>query len=117
MGVTGPDEYNAVVNNNAYTNLMARENLRYAAEVVESLRTAEPDAHKEVVHRTALEASEVEAWRAGSAPLLVDRSSTQSTSKSSPITLVNAGTHCQIVPDLSTPFIGTTRIRTFRDRN
>jgi alpha,alpha-trehalose phosphorylase len=30
-GVTGPDEYNAVVNNNAYTNLMARENLRYAA--------------------------------------------------------------------------------------
>src|SRR5262249_43022685 len=27
--VTGPDEYNTVVNNNAYTNLMARENLRY----------------------------------------------------------------------------------------
>ena len=37
-GVTGPNEYNAVVNNNAYTNLMARENLRYATEVVESLR-------------------------------------------------------------------------------
>ena len=36
-GVTGPDEYNTVVNNNAYTNLMARENLRYAAETVESL--------------------------------------------------------------------------------
>ena len=35
-GVTGPDEYNAVVNNNAYTNLMARENLRYATQVVES---------------------------------------------------------------------------------
>ena len=30
--VTGPDEYNAVVNNNAYTNLMARENLRYAPD-------------------------------------------------------------------------------------
>ena len=37
-GVTGPDEYNAVVNNNAYTNLMARENLRYATQVVEFLR-------------------------------------------------------------------------------
>ena len=36
--VTGPDEYNTVVNNNAYTNLMARENLRYAAQTVESLR-------------------------------------------------------------------------------
>jgi alpha,alpha-trehalose phosphorylase len=35
-GVTGPDEYNAVVNNNAYTNLMARENLRYAAQTVEA---------------------------------------------------------------------------------
>ena len=37
-GVTGPDEYNAVVNNNAYTNLMARENLRYATQVVEFLQ-------------------------------------------------------------------------------
>jgi alpha,alpha-trehalose phosphorylase len=61
-GVTGPDEYNAVVNNNAYTNLMARENLRYAAEVVEALRTAEPDAYNELVHKTALEPSEVKAW-------------------------------------------------------
>jgi alpha,alpha-trehalose phosphorylase len=61
-GVTGPDEYNAVVNNNAYTNLMARENLRYAAEVVESLRTAEPEAYNELAHKTALEPSEVKAW-------------------------------------------------------
>ena len=36
--VTGPDEYNTVVNNNAYTNLMARENLSYAAQTVEALR-------------------------------------------------------------------------------
>jgi alpha,alpha-trehalose phosphorylase len=61
-GVTGPDEYNAVVNNNAYTNLMARENLRYAAEVVESLRTAEADTYDALVQRTALEPSEVNAW-------------------------------------------------------
>ena len=61
-GVTGPDEYNAVVNNNAYTNLMARENLRYAAQVVESLRTAEPDAYNALAHKTALEPQEVKAW-------------------------------------------------------
>src|SRR5262249_8113748 len=61
-GVTGPDEYNAVVNNNAYTNLMARENLRYAAEVVESLRATEPDAYNTLVHKTVLEPSEVKAW-------------------------------------------------------
>ncbi len=61
-GVTGPDEYNAVVNNNAYTNLMARENLRYATQVVEFLRKTEPDAYNALVHKTALEPSEVSAW-------------------------------------------------------
>jgi len=62
-GVTGPDEYNAVVNNNAYTNLMARENLRYAAQSVEALRATAPDVYNALVHKTALEPSEVEAWR------------------------------------------------------
>jgi alpha,alpha-trehalose phosphorylase len=34
-GVTGPDEYSAIADNNLYTNLMAQENLRAAAEAVE----------------------------------------------------------------------------------
>ena len=62
-GVTGPDEYNTVVNNNAYTNLMARENLRYAAQTVESLRATKPDVYDALVHKTALQPSEVEAWK------------------------------------------------------
>jgi alpha,alpha-trehalose phosphorylase len=61
-GVTGPDEYNAVVNNNAYTNLMARENLRYAAQTVEALRATAPDVYNALVHKAALEPSEIEAW-------------------------------------------------------
>src|SRR5262247_1715729 len=60
--VTGPDEYNTVVNNNAYTNLMARENLRYAAQTVRSLQTAEPEAYNALAHKTALQPSEMEAW-------------------------------------------------------
>jgi alpha,alpha-trehalose phosphorylase len=60
--VTGPDEYNTVVNNNAYTNLMARENLRYAAQTVESFRSTDPEAYSALVHKTGLEPSEVEAW-------------------------------------------------------
>ena len=60
--VTGPDEYNTVVNNNAYTNLMARENLRYAAETVQSLRVANPDAYDALVHKTALASTETDAW-------------------------------------------------------
>jgi alpha,alpha-trehalose phosphorylase len=60
--VTGPDEYNTVVNNNAYTNLMARENLRYAAETLASLRRTDPDAYNTLMRKTALEPSEIEAW-------------------------------------------------------
>src|ERR1044072_7758143 len=60
--VTGPDEYNTVVNNNAYTNLMARENLRYAAQTVDSMRLTPPDAYHALVHKTALEPSEAEEW-------------------------------------------------------
>ncbi len=62
--VTGPDEYNTVVNNNAYTNLMARENLRYAAQTVEALRELDPDAFNALVHKTALKSpEEEEAWK------------------------------------------------------
>jgi alpha,alpha-trehalose phosphorylase len=60
--VTGPDEYNTVVNNNAYTNLMARENLRYAAQTVEALRATDQDTYDALVHKTALKPSEVEGW-------------------------------------------------------
>jgi alpha,alpha-trehalose phosphorylase len=60
--VTGPDEYNTVVNNNAYTNLMARENLRYAAQTIETLQSTKPDAYDALVHKTALEPSEAKAW-------------------------------------------------------
>jgi alpha,alpha-trehalose phosphorylase len=39
-GVTGPDEYSAVKDNNVYTNLMAQRNLRCAADLAEKLPEA-----------------------------------------------------------------------------
>ena len=69
--VTGPDEYKTVVNNNAYTNLMARENLRYATTTVETLRKEEPDAYDELVRKTALEPNELEAWRSAAENMYV----------------------------------------------
>lgn len=36
--VTGPDEYTALVNNNAYTNLMAANHLRFTLEILDWLR-------------------------------------------------------------------------------
>ncbi|MDH3437396.1 MAG: glycoside hydrolase family 65 protein [Betaproteobacteria bacterium] len=61
-GVTGPDEYNAIVDNNTFTNLMARENLRYAAQTVDALRQTKPEVYTHLAHETALEAGEVEEW-------------------------------------------------------
>lgn len=52
-GVTGPDEYSPLVDNNLYTNLMARANLLAAADVVERLGTDAPE----------VEHGEVAAWR------------------------------------------------------
>jgi alpha,alpha-trehalose phosphorylase len=61
-GVTGPDEYTAVVNDNLYTNVMARFNLRYAARVLELLHDSAPEALAAVSRRVGLHESEVDEW-------------------------------------------------------
>jgi alpha,alpha-trehalose phosphorylase len=53
-GLTGPDEYTAVADDNLYTNLMAQRNLRSAAKACER----HPDKAREL----GVEADEVTAW-------------------------------------------------------
>jgi alpha,alpha-trehalose phosphorylase len=62
--VTGPDEYTTVVNDNAYTNLMARFNLRYAARTVRLLSEWNADAFESLRRTTSLELAELDAWDA-----------------------------------------------------
>ncbi|MFI7107082.1 glycoside hydrolase family 65 protein [Nonomuraea sp. NPDC050227] len=54
-GVTGPDEYTAVVDDNVYTNLMAQQNLRAAAEAA--------DRHPGPAERLQVTAEEIRRWR------------------------------------------------------
>jgi alpha,alpha-trehalose phosphorylase len=61
--VTGPDEYSTVVDNNLYTNLMAAENLRTAADAVATLRSHDRDAYNRLVAKTGLAPAEPEMWR------------------------------------------------------
>jgi len=61
-GVTGPDEYNTVVNNNLYTNLMAQDNLRFAIDTIDTLRNVKPELFEDLVHKTNLEISEIADW-------------------------------------------------------
>ncbi len=62
-GVTGPDEYTAVVNNNRFTNMMARDNLRTALRVAELLRREDPEDFGLLREKTGLELSELDEWR------------------------------------------------------
>ncbi|SDJ44555.1 glycoside hydrolase family 65 protein [Streptomyces indicus] len=54
-GVTGPDEYSALMDDNLYTNLMAQENLREAAAAV--------DRHPEEARRLGVDEGQVRCWR------------------------------------------------------
>jgi alpha,alpha-trehalose phosphorylase len=62
-GVTGPDEYSAVADNNLYTNLMAQRNLRLAVDAVERQtdRAAELGVNRE----------EAAAWRDAARAMLI----------------------------------------------
>ncbi len=61
--VTGPDEYSAVVNNNLYTNLMARANLYRAAEAVRLLQATDSAAYADLVRDLRLTEQEVACWQ------------------------------------------------------
>jgi alpha,alpha-trehalose phosphorylase len=72
-GVTGPDEYTTVVDNNAYTNLMAKEDLSDAVAIVDWLAGQDPDAHARLVAATGLTGAEVDDWRRAAALMYVPR--------------------------------------------
>ncbi|MBB1509263.1 glycoside hydrolase family 65 protein [Tessaracoccus sp. MC1756] len=63
-GVTGPDEYTAVVNNNLYTNVMARANLNYAVSLIREMRHMDEAAYQRVVEDLGLTDDEVLEWEA-----------------------------------------------------
>jgi alpha,alpha-trehalose phosphorylase len=55
-GVTGPDEYSAIADNNIYTNLMAQRNLRGAANACER--------HEDKARQRGVTPEEMASWRA-----------------------------------------------------
>jgi alpha,alpha-trehalose phosphorylase len=62
-GVTGPDEYSAIADNNTFTNLMAQRNLRWAASA--ALRQPDLAALLEVGQ------DEIDAWRKAADHMLI----------------------------------------------
>jgi alpha,alpha-trehalose phosphorylase len=62
-GVTGPDEYTTVVDDNTYTNLMAQNTLLYAAAQAEALRQKKPERFADLADRIGLHPQEIKDWR------------------------------------------------------
>ncbi|PWD51653.1 family 65 glycosyl hydrolase [Serinibacter arcticus] len=58
-GVTGPDEYTAVVNDNLFTNVMARANLRAAVRELRALAERDGEVYARVLTRLALTEEEI----------------------------------------------------------
>jgi len=61
-GVIGPDEYHASVDDNAFTNVMARWNIERGLEVADLLRRLWPDRWIALSSRLGLESTELDHW-------------------------------------------------------
>lgn len=61
--VCGPDEYKSGVNNNCYTNYMARFNLQYGVQVAQMMAEKYPEEYQKLAERIKLSAEEINYWR------------------------------------------------------
>src|ERR1700722_11078439 len=61
-GVIGPDEYHENIDDNAFTNVMARWNVRRALDVAAMLRERWPDRWADLSSRLRLDIAELKQW-------------------------------------------------------
>lgn len=61
--VTGPDEYTALVDNNYYTNMMARENLYFAYQTATWMKENASERYKKISEKIDLHDGEVALWK------------------------------------------------------
>ncbi len=61
--VLGPDEYHERIDNNAYTNVLARNSLILAVQAIEHVRPHEPEALERLTLRIGLTDGEIAEWQ------------------------------------------------------
>lgn len=61
--VCGPDEYKPGVNNNCYTNYMAKFNLEYALEALDLMKKEAPQKLKQLRQKVRLKEREIAEWK------------------------------------------------------
>jgi maltose phosphorylase len=63
LGVTGPNEYENNVNNNFYTNYIAKWCIDYTYEQLQKVSLEFPSDHKRIIEKTKLAESELKEWK------------------------------------------------------
>jgi maltose phosphorylase len=63
LGVTGPNEYENNVNNNFYTNYIAKWCIDYTYEQLQKVSLEFPSDHKRIIEKTKLADSELKEWK------------------------------------------------------
>ncbi|HTO35230.1 MAG TPA: glycoside hydrolase family 65 protein [Flavobacterium sp.] len=64
LGVTGPNEYENNVNNNWYTNYIAKWCIDYTIEQIKKVETEYPSDYTRVLNKSKLSKAEIEHWKA-----------------------------------------------------
>lgn len=62
-GVMGPDEFHMMVNNNCYTNLMAKKTFEFTLSVMADMREASPEIYRRVLDTVGLKEYEPDDWK------------------------------------------------------
>ncbi|KHL96403.1 glycoside hydrolase [Paenibacillus sp. IHB B 3415] len=62
FGVMGPDEFQLMVNNNCYINLMAKKLFEFTLETIAEMKVKTPEAYADVVAKTELREEELADW-------------------------------------------------------
>ena len=63
LGVTGPNEYENNVNNNFYTNYIAKWSVEYTLENLERIKNKNPEKYAEISKRLNLSEAELNRWQ------------------------------------------------------
>jgi maltose phosphorylase len=62
LGVTGPNEYENNINNNWYTNYIAKWCIEYATEQIRHIKTKKEDDFVRIMNKAKLSEAEIEKW-------------------------------------------------------
>ncbi len=63
LGVTGPNEYENNVNNNFYTNYIAKWCIDYATEQIQKVSLEYPSDHERIIEKVNLSNAELQEWK------------------------------------------------------